>query len=158
MATTGHHPTHEHPSPADHAATVEAALDALRAAGGRITGGRRAIVTAVLSGDDHHVTADDLAGRLQRDNPSLAVSTVYRTLEALEEIGFVTRVDLGQGRAVYHPIDHRHHHLVCTMCGALAELGDDSVGAFARRVEQRTGFDLGEHLTLYGTCADCTRA
>lgn len=144
-----------HPSPDAHQSAVDAALAALRRAGGRITAGRRAIVNAVLAGDDHHVTVDELAARLQRDNPSLAPSTVYRTLEALEGVGYVTRVDLGQGRAVYHPSDHVHHHLVCTGCGALVELGHDDVRDLARRLERRTGFALDQHLTLYGTCPDC---
>lgn len=151
-ATTPHH----HPSPEAHRASVDAALAALRDAGGRVTEGRRAIVTAVLAGDDHHVTADELAAALRADHPGLALSTVYRTLDALEELGIVARVDLGQGRAVYHPIDHAHHHLVCSTCGAVEEVPGDLLDPLAADLDARFGFALArQQLTLTGTCTRC---
>jgi Fur family ferric uptake transcriptional regulator len=147
----GHHPT-----PADHRDAVDAALVALREAGGRVTDGRRAIVAAVLDGDDHHVTADELAAALRADYPTLAVSTIYRTLEALEELGIVARVDLGQGRAVYHPIDHAHHHLVCSRCGRVEEVPDEALAPLAADLDDRVGFALArQQLTLTGLCRTC---
>lgn len=84
------------------------------------------------------------------------MSTIYRTLEALEELGIVARVDLGQGRAVYHPIDHAHHHLVCTTCGTVEELPDAALAPLARDLASRTGFTLShQQLTLTGTCRSC---
>jgi Fur family ferric uptake transcriptional regulator len=151
-----HHHAHHHPSPEDHRAAVDTALAALRDAGGRVTDGRRAIVTAVLAGDDHHVTADELADALRSEHPGLALSTIYRTLEALEELGIVARVDLGQGRAVYHPIDHAHHHLVCSTCGAVEEIPHDALAPLAQDLASRTGFTLSkQQLTLTGTCKAC---
>jgi len=151
-----HDDDHHHPSPDAHRAAVDAALAALRDAGGRVTEGRRAIVTAVLAGEDHHVTADELAAALRADHPTLAVSTIYRTLEALEELDIVARVDLGQGRAVYHPIDHAHHHLVCTTCGAVEEVPDEAMAPLADDLRSRVGFALArQQLTLTGTCRRC---
>lgn len=147
---------HHHPSPDAHRAAVDAALAALRQAGGRVTEGRRAIVTAVLDGEDHHVTADEVAAALRAEHPGLALSTVYRTLEALEELGIVARVDLGQGRAVYHPIDHAHHHLVCSVCGTVEEVPEAAVEPLAADLRTRTGFALArQQLTLTGTCRRC---
>jgi Fur family ferric uptake transcriptional regulator len=151
-----HERHHHHPSPEAHRESVEAALAALRDAGGRITDGRRAIVTAVLAGDDHHVTVDELAAELRASHPALALSTIYRTLETLEELGIVARVDLGQGRAVYHPIDHAHHHLVCSTCGAVEEVPDEAMAPLAADLESRVGFALSrQQLTLTGTCRRC---
>lgn len=145
-----------HPSPSAHRAAVDAALDALRHAGGRVTEGRRAIVAAVLDGEDHHVTADELAASLRASHPTLAVSTIYRTLDALEELGIVARLDLGQGRAVYHPIDHAHDHLVCTACGAVEEVPAEAIGPLAADLDARSGFALApQQLTLSGTCRRC---
>lgn len=148
--------SHHHPSPDEHRAAVDAALVALREAGGRVTEGRRAIVAAVLDGDDHHVTADEVLASLRDEHPGLALSTIYRTLDALEERGIVARVDLGQGRAVYHPIDHAHHHLVCTVCGAVDEVPADAVAPLAADLAARSGFTLApQQLTLKGTCPRC---
>jgi Fur family ferric uptake transcriptional regulator len=153
---SGHAHDHHHPSPEAHRESVDAALAALRDAGGRVTDGRRAIVTAVLAGEDHHVTADELAAALRADHPGLALSTIYRTLDALEELGIVARVDLGQGRAVYHPIDHAHHHLVCSTCGAVEEVPAEALAPLADDLDTRIGFALSrQQLTLTGTCAHC---
>ena len=74
---------------------MDAILDVLRADGGRITVGRRAIVHALLTAPDHHVTADDVAAMVQAEHPDVHLSTIYRTLEALERHGVVDRVGLG---------------------------------------------------------------
>ena len=110
MGPAHHRHPHTHGDADD---DVEAILDALRADGGRVTTGRRAIVRALFTGPDHHVTADDVAALVQADHPDVHLSTVYRTLESLEALGVVDRVNLGAGPAVYHLTDHVHHHLVC---------------------------------------------
>jgi Fe2+ or Zn2+ uptake regulation protein len=135
---------------------IEAVLALLRASGGRVTSGRRAIVAALFTGDDHHVTAEDVAERVQADYPDLALSTIYRTLETLEELDVVARVDLGLGSAVYHLVDHVHHHLVCDGCGRVIEVPDDVIAPLARAVDERDGFALSrQRLTLTGLCARC---
>src|SRR3546814_2143018 len=78
---------HRHPHDHDVDAELERILSALRDDGGRVTTGRRAVVRALLTADDHHVTAEDIAATVQRDHPDVHLSTVYRTLEALESRG-----------------------------------------------------------------------
>jgi Fur family ferric uptake transcriptional regulator len=148
MDASHERPHHDH---ADAEARVEEILGRLRAAGGRVTAGRRAIVAGLYSGDDHHVTAEDLAARVAVDR-----STVYRTLDALERLDVVARVDLGQGRAVYHLVDHAHHHLVCERCGAVVQLDEAALDPVAAAVDAAHGFALAaRRLTLTGTCRRC---
>jgi Fe2+ or Zn2+ uptake regulation protein len=147
-----------HPHPEEEvAARAAAVLDRLRADGGRLTTGRRAIVHALLASPDHHVTADELAASVQATHPDVHLSTVYRTLEALEVLGIVDRVALGAGGAVYHLTDrdHAHHHLLCQRCGAVAELDDRALDAMRRAVDRASGFRLSERLVLTGLCAGC---
>jgi Fur family ferric uptake transcriptional regulator len=153
-STPAHHRLpHEHH---DTEARVEAVLDALRAEGGRTTTGRRAIVTALLTGPDHHVTAEELAASVQAEHPDVHLSTVYRTLDALEHAGIVQRVVLGPGGAVYHLTDHAHHHLVCESCGSVQEVPAGVVGRLARDVRVTYGFELStSHLSLAGRCRAC---
>jgi Fe2+ or Zn2+ uptake regulation protein len=134
----------------------EAILELLRADGGRVTTGRRAIVRALLAGPDHHVTAEDVAHTVQEDHPDVHLSTVYRTLDNLEQLGVVVRVNLGAGGAVYHLADHVHHHLVCESCGTVIEVPPTLVRSIARTVDDRYGFQLsGHHLVLTGRCEHC---
>ncbi|HEX4904268.1 MAG TPA: Fur family transcriptional regulator [Acidimicrobiales bacterium] len=132
-----------------------AVLDALRASGVRITAPRRAVVTALVEADDH-LGADELAARVASDEPDVHLSTVYRTLDALERIGVVTHVHLGHGRAVYHLTDRLHQHAVCEDCGAVVELPDDVLDDVRARLRRETGFEVDpHHFALVGRCGGC---
>ena len=124
----------------------------LRARGGRITAARRALVTALLEADAH-VTADDLATLVQAAHPEVHRSTIYRTLDALEQLGIVDHVHLGHGRAVYHLADDPHNHLVCEVCGAVVEVPNSLFEHLAADLEERYGFAIRpHHFAVLGRC------
>jgi Fur family ferric uptake transcriptional regulator len=161
----GHGDRHEHPHEGhEHVATDDDGdrlahmLGRLRTQGGRITASRRIIATALLQAP-HHVTADELIAAVQRTHPEIAPSTVYRTLHALEELGAVRPVHVGDGPAVYHLADERHHHLVCRSCGAVTEAPDDLLATAERRVRRDHGFVVDtQSVALHGLCARCAPA
>lgn len=137
-------------------ARIAATLELLRQDGGRVTTARRAVVRTLYAGDDHHVTAEDVAAAVQADHPDVHLSTVYRTLEALEGLDVVARVDLGSGPAVFHLVDHIHHHLVCERCGTVIEAPADAFDPLAVALDQRFGFAAAPHrLTITGLCRGC---
>lgn len=151
MAGTGRSPLAE-----DVEATVESILTEMRAEGGRVTTGRRAIVRSLVAASDHHVTADDLAAQVQAEHPDVHRSTVYRTLDSLEALGVLHRIPFGVGGAVYHLVDHAHHHLVCTRCGSVVEAPAGLFSPIAEQVEAETGFSLDRaHVMISGLCAAC---
>jgi Fur family ferric uptake transcriptional regulator len=153
MAQVHHRLPHVHGDPLAEEAAI---LDRLRADGGRVTEGRRAIVHALVHGPDHHVTADDVARLVHAEHPDVHLSTIYRTLDALEAQGVLARVDLGAGSAVYHLTDHAHHHLVCEVCGAVTEVPADVFASLRAELEDRCGFVLSPaHLSVPGRCAAC---
>lgn len=134
---------------------VDRILAQLRAAGGRVTPARRALVGALLEADGH-VTADDLAEAVQHSHPDVHRSTIYRTLDALEELGVVDHVHLGHGRAVYHLLDDPHQHLVCEVCNAVIEAPDELFKPLARQLVDDYGFVLRpNHFAVLGRCAAC---
>ncbi|HEV8298118.1 MAG TPA: Fur family transcriptional regulator [Acidimicrobiales bacterium] len=134
---------------------ADAILDELRARGGRVTDSRRAIVGAIL-GSHHHITAEDLAARVQADHPDIATSTVYRTLAILAELGVVEHVHVGHGAVVYHLAEQQHQHLVCAQCGAVVEVPDAVFASLRRRLARDYGFAVEpRHVALSGRCRDC---
>jgi Fur family ferric uptake transcriptional regulator len=134
---------------------LEAALELLRQRGGRVTTARRAIVTALFDADGH-VTADQLATTVQQAHPDVHLTTIYRCLDALEELGIVDHVHLGHGRAVYHLADETHQHLVCEGCGAVVEVPDALFAGLARRLQADYGFAIRpHHFAVLGRCRDC---
>lgn len=130
----------------------------LRARGLRWTGQRRTVI-AVLAETDGHITASELIERCRARDPSTIASTVYRTLDVLEELGIVRHGHGADGREEYHVQPGAEHgHLHCASCGATWELGADRAAAVARALRRGDGFevDIG-HVTLVGRCAECAR-
>lgn len=131
---------------------------ALRARGLRATPQRRLVHDAVTALG--HATPEQVCSRVQQIAPGVNLSTVYRALELLEELGVVARTRLGPGAPTYFPAAHADHvHLVCRRCGRVGEVDVAAVAALAAGVTRDTGFvpDLA-HLALPGTCAACLSA
>ncbi|HEV8115647.1 MAG TPA: Fur family transcriptional regulator [Acidimicrobiales bacterium] len=134
---------------------VDEILHRLREQGGRATASRRAILTALFDAGGH-VTADELTARVQAEAPDVHESTVYRTLDALADLGVVVHVHLAHGPAVFHLAENRHHHLVCEGCGAVTEVPDRALASLQRRLVRDLGFRLdGTHFALTGHCSRC---
>jgi Fur family ferric uptake transcriptional regulator len=127
----------------------------LRAHGGRVTGARRSLLSVLVSAHGH-LTADELAARVQAEHPDVHLSTIYRSLDALEQLGLVDHVHLGHGRAVYHLTDDPHQHLVCESCGVVIEVPDSTFAELADDLSGRYGFVIRpNHFAVLGRCAGC---
>ena len=130
--------------------------EALRAHGMRLTPQRRRIVDA-LSGLEHG-TPDTIAAQVAADGgPALPLSTIYRGLDALEELGIVSHTHLDHRAPTYHLADHATHiHLVCLGCGTVSEAPIGMAAEFAGNVRDATGFDPDvTHMAIHGWCASC---
>lgn len=135
--------------------SVEEILDRLRSRGLRRTPGRRAVIEA-LKAAESHLTAEEIAVQVHARHPDLNISTVYRTLDVLEELGVVGHAHMGHGRAVYHLTERSHAHLFCEACGRVDELPLVELGGLLERLERRFGF-RGDamHFAIVGVCRDC---
>ena len=127
----------------------------LRSRGARVTTARRSLLAALAEAHDHHLTAADLTTTVQRAHPEVHLSTIYRSLDSLEELGIVDHVHLGHGRAVYHLADEPHQHLVCEVCGAVIEVPRDTFAQLADSVRRAYGFSVRSHFAVVGRCAAC---
>jgi Fur family ferric uptake transcriptional regulator len=127
----------------------------LRARGYRLTPQRQLVLQAV--GELGHATPEDIATSVQRTASGVNISTVYRTLELLEELGLVHHTHLGHGAPTYSVATADDHvHLVCRDCGAVEEAPAELLGEAVRRLAEERGFalDVG-HVALFGRCASC---
>ena len=128
----------------------------LRARGLRWTAQRRVLLD-VLASLEGHVTGAELVEACRALDPSTTPSTVYRTLDVLEDLGIVSHSHGPGGRQEFHVgPTAAHAHLVCGACGRRHELARQEVQPLADEVLLRHGFDVDiEHLTIEGRCADC---
>lgn len=134
-------------------------IQALRAAGRRCTIPRLK-VASVLQHDGGHLTAEAIHARILDHDPqtAIALSTVYRTLEALEEVRVIAAAENGS-RATYEWIDrsHPHHHLVCRRCGADSELDPAVLDRLTDEIRRSAGFEPHlDHLSIAGICRRCS--
>jgi Fur family ferric uptake transcriptional regulator len=128
----------------------------LRAKGYRLTPQRELVLRAVERLG--HATPDEVLTAVREESQAVNISTVYRTLELLEELGLVRHAHLTDRAPTYHSATAPEHvHLVCRDCGAITEVAPEVVGPMTDALRGRYGFatDLG-HLTVFGTCRTCT--
>ena len=141
------------------ALSVDDVLALVRERGGRVTEPRRAVVAALVDGAHEHLTAEAVAERVQADQPDVHLSTVYRTLDALEGLGVVSDVHLGHGPSTYHLAAEPHHHAACDTCGAVVHLPGDLFDDVLAQVRRDTGFAaVAPHFSLTGRCRACAAA
>ena len=131
----------------------------VRASGGRMTIQRRLVLEA-LRRARHHTTAEEIAARIRREHPQIDPSTVYRNLEALEALGFVTHTHFEDRLTRWHVADaHRHGHLVCRQCGAEFEVPLATLEPLAKRLRSEHGFEADlAHSAVVGLCRACATA
>jgi Fe2+ or Zn2+ uptake regulation protein len=138
--------------------TLDELVDSLRHDGVRITTARRAVLEEFLRSRDEHPTAEELTERIHDRYPDIHLSTVYRNLAQLEEIGVLAQVRVGDGPASYHLSRDVHDHAVCRRCGTLLELPPEIMSTLAELLDAECGFALApSHVTLRGECRSCRR-
>lgn len=134
----------------------DAVVQRLRARGLRWTP-QRSTVIEVLAESDGHITAAELVDRCRLRDSSTIPSTVYRTLDVLEELGLVRHGHDANGREEFHVLPASEHgHLHCAECGATWEIGPEQAAGVAHALLAGDGFeiDIG-HVTLVGRCREC---
>lgn len=103
-----------------------------------------------------HATADQVLAAVQQ-RAAVNISTVYRTLYLLQELGLLRHTHLGHGAPSFSLAgSHDHVHLVCRECGAVLELPPRVMDDLAAGLADQHGFalDVG-HTALFGVCATC---
>jgi Fur family ferric uptake transcriptional regulator len=131
----------------------------LRARGLRWTPQRRALIEVLLQSDGH-VTGAELVDRCRAADPTTVPSTVYRTLDVLEELGVVRHAHGVDGREEFHvfPVTD-HGHLYCTNCHGAWEVGPDEAGPLLEAIERARGFRVQlSHLSIAGLCRECAES
>jgi Fur family ferric uptake transcriptional regulator len=111
-------------------------------------------VVDLLAGADCALTALEIDRRID----SVGRASVYRTLEQLERLHLVQRVEIGGDAAGYERVDPagHHHHLVCQDCGRLAPFTSVELEGAIEAAGRDSGFALASHdVVLRGTCPEC---
>ena len=130
----------------------------LRKRGYRLTPQRHMILSVIQEADEH-LSIDQITERVQKRNPYVSLSTIYRTLELLRELGLVRENRLPGEQPHYEVArGQAHHHLVCRRCRTMIHLDDSLLGNLHEQLQGQYGFhDLTLDLVAAGYCESCWR-
>ncbi|MGD9628204.1 MAG: Fur family transcriptional regulator [Pyrinomonadaceae bacterium] len=134
-------------------------LEHIQKAGLRRTAQRDLILEIFLRTEDH-LTSEDLYWLVQKEDPSVGHTTVYRTLKLLTEAGLAREVRFGDNKTYYeHHFKHAHHdHMICTECGKVIEFVSPEIESLQDEMADKFGFRLSHHsLRMWGQCEDCQK-
>jgi Fur family transcriptional regulator, ferric uptake regulator len=130
--------------------------DRFRRRGMRWTPQRRAVIE-VLAGTDGHITGAELVDRCRAHDPQTIPSTVYRTLDVLEQLGLVRHGHGADGREEYHVgPGSEHGHMYCASCGGSWEIPSDAAERIVTALADADQFEVDvSHVTVVGRCRGC---
>jgi Fur family transcriptional regulator, ferric uptake regulator len=129
--------------------------DQLRSRGLRLTAQRQLVLQAVRALG--HATPDQVHDEVAKTAAGVNITTVYRTLELLEELGLVTHAHLSHGAPTFHAVEEdQHAHLVCRVCEGITEVPSDLLAPLAETLRNERSFHIDiAHVALFGVCGSC---
>jgi Fur family transcriptional regulator, ferric uptake regulator len=134
------------------------AAQALSDAGHRRGGARRAIVE-LLDEQACALSAVEIQDALSARKRDVSRASVYRVMDELEQVGFLQRVEVGDGVVRYEAARHgpgHHHHLLCQLCGRLEPFTDEALELAIDSLSERVPLRVSEHeIVIRGACESC---
>ena len=120
---------------------------------------QRIMILSAIENSHNHISAEEIYAQVVAKYPNVNISTVYRTLELLKQLGLVTETDMGEGRVRYHPAEKgHHHHLVCQECGAIIALDESLLSSLKSALLREYKFSADmRHLAIFGRCIKCSK-
>jgi Fur family ferric uptake transcriptional regulator len=134
-------------------------LEHIQKAGLRRTSQRDLILDIFLRTEEH-LTSEDLYWLVQKEDPTVGHTTVYRTLKLLTEAGLAREVRFGDNKTYYeHHYNHEHHdHMICTECGKVIEFFSPEIEEMQDKMADKFGFKPTHHsLRMWGVCDECQK-
>jgi len=130
-------------------------LVTLREKGLKLTPQRRLIID-IIHDADTHMTAENLIARVQKKMPGVNKSTIYRTLELLEQSGCVYKSETRDQVIYHHAEEGHHHHLICSSCGRTIECEESIFLPVKKALGRKYGFQVSfKHIVMQGICDEC---
>jgi Fur family ferric uptake transcriptional regulator len=120
---------------------------------------QREMVLSVMHDMTDFATAEEIFDRVRALSSAVDISTVYRTLDLLQELNLVASVDAGEGQRRYelHGVHADHLHLVCRSCGQIIAAELEPARPLQVYMQEHYAFAVSlEGLELPGLCHACT--
>ena len=132
----------------------------LKENGYKLTTQRRVILDVVNENTGKHLSSEDIFDSVKDKYPEIGLATVYRTLQLLEEVGIISKINFDDGCNRYELANpgkqHSHHHLICMSCDKVIEVQEDLLDSIEKEISEKNNFIIMDHnLKFYGYCSEC---
>ncbi len=120
---------------------------------------QRAEILKVFLHSVGHKNLAEIYAQVNKVNPTIGFTTVYRTLKLLTRLGLATERKFADGETRYEPNPEgtHHDHLICLQCGKIVEFKEEAMESLQEKIAKRHGFTLFHHrMEIYGHCGSCT--
>jgi len=129
----------------------------------------REVVIGILNKTDKHLSAEEIYVKALSIYPPIGLTTVYRTLDLLTQLGIVQKFDFGDGKARYELIGspekkEHHHHLICINCNTVIDFTDfmweesELMEKIEKSLSEKHNFKIMNHtVNFYGLCEKCQK-
>ena len=131
--------------------------------GYNLTPQRKAITTALFKSEKRHLSCAEIYKLLKGNKISIGLSTVYRAIAILEEIGILKKAYIGEDKTVKYEIctdyeKQNHFHLICVKCGSVVEVKDKGMDILTEEIKGNYKFEVTEQrANFFGICGDCVK-
>ncbi len=134
----------------------------LKEKGYKLTTQRKAIINVFLKNQSSHLSPEEIYDVVRDDYPDIGLATVYRTLQLLDQLNIIYKVNFDDGCSRYElnldTEDHQHHHLICIGCGKVREVKIDLLDSLEAQIEKEGNFKVIDHnVKFFGYCSDCEK-
>lgn len=145
-----HHHTHENAEQ-----TLQAVIEQLKHNHMRITPQRKAILLYLIQ-SRHHPTVEEIYHDLLPEHPSMSLATIYNNLKVLIENGLIYEMKFSGVTSRFDFIGHKHYHIICDLCGRIADVQSINLSFIQQPVLEQTGYTVHHnHLEIHGICPEC---
>lgn len=139
---------------------IEEMKEKFKEEGYKLTTQRRAILDAIVENHEKHLSSEEVYDIVKAKYPEIGIATVYRTLQLLEKLNIIYRVNFDDGynryELCYDSESHQHHHLICLKCGKVMEVKLDLLESLEHQIEKENEFKIIDHnVKFFGYCSDC---
>lgn len=117
---------------------------------------QRRLILSIIEESDGHLSGEELVSLVHDRMPGVNKSTIYRTLDLLDELRCVYKSE-SHGRSIYHHAEEgHHHHIECRVCGKTIDCQENLFSPVERTLEKKYGFQVSfRHTVIEGLCGDC---
>nr|WP_330368590.1 Fur family transcriptional regulator [Alkaliphilus metalliredigens] len=139
---------------------MDSLKERLKERGYKLTPQRRATLDIIMQTQGKHLNTEEIYDLVKEKCPEIGLATVYRTLQLLDDMNVISKLNLDDGCIRYelntHEDDHQHHHLICQSCGTIIEVDIDLLDHLEAEIEKCYNFVIKDHkVKFFGICSKC---